>query len=100
MNKFFTFAFALVLCGSAIAAGNPKNGESLYKKCASCHGGNGQGNKSQEAPRIAGQHEWYLVSTVVDMQTGKRSNPKMIPFIKNLTKQEIEDLASYITTLE
>jgi cytochrome c553 len=100
MNKMILFITICSFSTGLLAAGNPKNGEALYKKCASCHGGNGQGNKSQEAPRIAGQHDWYIVSTVTDMQTGKRSNPKMMPFIKNLTKQEIEDLASYITTLE
>ncbi len=96
--KFFLLVMCL-LSFSAMGA-NPKNGEQLYKKCASCHGGNGQGNKSQEAPRIAGQHDWYIVSTVMDMQSGKRPNPKMIPFIKNLSKGEIEDLASYIATLK
>lgn len=84
----------------AFAAPNAKNGEMLYKKCASCHGANGQGNKSQEAPKISGQYDWYIKSSIEKMQSGERKNPKMIPFIKNLSKQEIEDLAAYISALK
>lgn len=97
--KFITL-FVWILTFNVYAAGNAKNGEQLYKKCASCHGANGQGNKSQEAPRIASQYDWYIKSSIEKMQSGERKNPKMIPFIKNLKASEIEDLAAYISSLK
>lgn len=90
----------LLLPVFAVAAGDTANGEKLYKKCAACHGPQGQGNKSQAAPRIAGQHDWYIVSSIETFLSGKRPNPKMLPFIKGLSKKDIEDLAAYVSKMQ
>ena len=80
-------------------SGNSENGMKIYKrKCVACHGKQGEGKKSQKAPRLAGQHDWYLYEQLVATQSGKRKNPKMIPFIKGLSDQDFKDLATYIST--
>ena len=40
--------------------GDVRRGEAKYKVCAACHGENGEGSKIANAPRISGQHSWYL----------------------------------------
>lgn len=98
------FAVVVLLISSqAWATGSIDNGAKLFKKCISCHGSNGMGKKSQNAPMIAGQYDWYIVTQVSAIQSKKRQNKntkKMFPFVKKLSKQDIEDLAAYISAME
>jgi len=78
------------------------NGAKLYKKCIACHGANGMGKKSQKAPMIAGQFEWYVNEQISHIKNGKRANKnskKMIPYVKNLSDSDIADLSLYISQL-
>ena len=75
------------------------SGDALYKKCIVCHGKTGQGKSSQNAPAIGGQHDWYLADQIKNMRDGKRINQIMMPYIKNLSDQDIQDLAAYISKL-
>lgn len=80
-------------------AQNAANGKSLYNRCVACHGQNGEGNKAMNAPRIAGQFDWYIYSSLQQFQKGERKNPDMLPFIKNMKDSDFQDLAAYISTL-
>jgi cytochrome c553 len=75
-------------------------GQKLYKKCIACHGKMGEGKKSQKAPRLAGQYDWYIVSSLKAFKSKVRKNPKMLPFIKRLSPQDFKDLAAYISGLK
>ncbi len=75
------------------------SGASLYKKCMACHGKRGDGKKSQKAPAIGGQYDWYIELQVKNMMSGVRVNKAMNPFIKNLSEQDVKDLAAYISKL-
>jgi cytochrome c oxidase subunit 2 len=48
--------------------GDIARGERLYTTCASCHGVNGEGNWSMNAPRLAGASDWYLVTQLKNFQ--------------------------------
>ncbi|MCP4914708.1 MAG: c-type cytochrome [Oligoflexia bacterium] len=74
-------------------------GEALYKKCIVCHGQRGNGKKSQKAPAIGGQHEWYTELQINNMISGVRVNKVMNPYIKKLSAQDVKDLAVYISKL-
>ncbi len=76
-----------------------KRGANLFNKCMVCHGKAGQGKKSQKAPAIAGQHEWYIESSLVKMQSLERENKVMLPYIKKLSAQDLKDLAHYISKI-
>jgi cytochrome c553 len=93
--------FVLVMFGLQFSAwsADAKKGETLYKACIQCHGEQGLGDKSQEAPRIAGQLDRYIVTSIKMFKSGERKNPKMLPFIKNLSDQDIADLAAYVSSL-
>ena len=93
---------ALVLNVSAFAAGDAAKGAKLYKKCVSCHGKDGMGKKSQKAPMVAGQYDWYVENQIKLIKTGKRKSgnaKKMVAFVKNLSAQDIKDLAAYISAM-
>ena len=81
-------------------AADATNGEQLFQKCIMCHGENGQGKESQNAPRIAGQFDWYIVTALKDFKSGARKNPAMMPYIKDLSESDFEDLAAYISSIE
>jgi cytochrome c oxidase subunit 2 len=52
--------------------GDTQRGESLYATCAACHGPAGQGSKVLNAPRLAGQSDWYLVRQLENYAAGAR----------------------------
>lgn len=79
-----------------------EKGSKLYSKCISCHGKEGLGKKSQKAPLIAGQYDWYLVSQITAIKNEVRATKnaqKMYPHVKNLSDEDIADLAEYISSL-
>lgn len=76
-------------------------GKELYATCIECHGEKGLGNVEKEAPKLAGQYDWYIESSIKAFKTGTdRKNPVMLPFIKNLSDKDIKDLAAYISQLK
>ena len=79
-----------------------KSGHEIYTKkgqCLTCHGRNGEGKSSQQAPKLAGQHDWYLLKQLVNMKSKERSNPKMDVYLKKLTEQDMHDVAAYLSKL-
>jgi cytochrome c oxidase subunit 2 len=87
--------------------GNAVTGKQLYATCAACHGPNGEGNVQMNAPRLAGQSDWYLVRQLKDYKSGIRgSNPKdafgmqMKPMAGMLANDAaINDVVAYIDSL-
>jgi cytochrome c553 len=80
-----------------------KEGEALYQKCISCHGGDGLGRKSQQAPMLAGQDSDYVQKQINDIVSGKRKNSntdRMMPYVKNLSPTDIGKLALYIQSMK
>lgn len=96
--KQITF-FALLLTSLTAFSQDSERGKGLYATCIQCHGEKGEGNVKEEAPRISGQYDWYIVSQLEAFQSGARKNPKMLPFIKALSKKDFSDLAAYISKL-
>lgn len=82
-----------------VSAQDAAKGKELYATCIQCHGDKGDGNPEKKAPRISGQHDWYIVKQVTEIKSGVRKNPEMLPFVTKLSEQDIKDLAAYITTL-
>lgn len=88
--------------------GNPEAGRALYATCAACHGANGEGNESLEAPRIAGVDDWYLAAQLRKYKSRIRGgNPKdaegslMSSMANTLPDEEaIRNVIAYIETLK
>ena len=79
-----------------------QNGHEVYfkkGKCLTCHGRKGEGKSSQQAPKLAAQHDWYIYSSLVSFKSGERVNQKMRPFLRNLSDQDFKDVATYLSQL-
>ena len=92
----------------ATVHGDVAAGKKLYATCAACHGPQGQGNEQLNAPRLAGQQDWYLVRQLQNYKSGIRgSNPKdtygmqMKPMASMLANDvAMNDVVAYIDTLK
>jgi len=90
-----------------VEGGDPKKGETLYTTCANCHGPDGSGNQTVNAPRLRSMSDWYLLSSLEKYKTGARgTNPQnpnsmlMRGMAYQLTdEQSMKDLVAYIMTL-
>lgn len=88
--------------------GDAERGKALFPVCSGCHGVNGEGNASLNAPRLTGQFEWYLVTQLQNFQSGARgagdgdiNGAVMAPMSRLLADdQSIRDVVAYIMTLE
>jgi cytochrome c oxidase subunit 2 len=92
----------------ATVHGDVSAGKKLYATCAACHGPQGQGNEQLNAPRLAGQQDWYLVRQLQNYKSGIRgSQPKdtygmqMKPMASMLASDvAMNDVIAYIDTLK
>ncbi len=57
---------------NAKPAGNATIGAAQYAVCAACHGSQGEGNPVMNAPKIAGQSDWYLKRQIMSYKNGLR----------------------------
>lgn len=93
---------------SAFAQGDPVKGKSLYANCSACHGQNGAGLQATNSPRLAGLHDWYLVSQLTKFRSGLRGahsddifGSQMTVFASALkNEQAVLDVVAYIGTLK
>ncbi|MBH48910.1 MAG: cytochrome C [Halobacteriovorax sp.] len=92
-------SLSLVSAFSSVRAQDMAKGEKLYQTCIQCHGDKGMGLVEKNAPRIAGQFDWYIASSLAAFKSGERKNPDMLPYIKGLSQQDFADLAAYISKL-
>jgi len=62
--------------------------------CTACHGPNGNATIAVN-PILAGQTSRYLYLQLRDFQEGRRSDPQMSPIAKDLSRDEMRELADY-----
>jgi cytochrome c553 len=86
-----------MLYGTSQATGDPAAGKEKSASCAACHGADGN-SVNPEWPKLAGQHEGYLVKQLTYFKDGERVNETMKGMASNLTEQDREDLASYFSS--
>ena len=99
-NNSLFFLIILSLClmlQNVFAEGDPVAGKEKAQVCAACHGVDGN-SSSPVWPKLAGQHEEYIVKQLMDFKAGKRENAQMTPMAINLSEQDINDLATYYSS--
>ncbi len=62
--------------------------------CAACHGPQGK-SADPMYPILAGQTARYLYLYLRDFQEGRRGDPQMSPIAKDLTRDEMHELADF-----
>ena len=81
--------------------GDIARGEAAFVICQGCHRVGALGRVDGSYPRLAGQHATVLIKQLSDVRSGRRNNPKMLPFAdhQSLSVQEIADIAAYLQQL-
>src|SRR5699024_11710096 len=86
----------IVVIAVAQAAGNVEAGKAKSATCAACHGVDGN-SPSGQYPNLAGQGAPYLFKQLQDFKSGARDNDIMKQMVKNLSEQDMKDLAAYFS---
>jgi len=79
----------------AQASGNPQRGLEISAVCQSCHGIDGNLSLQDDYPKLGGQHADYLVHALKAYRSGDRNHAIMSGFARDLTDQDIADLAAW-----
>ena len=87
-------------CGQAIAGGDPVAGQTKFETCKACHGELGAKPATPDYPLLAGQHEDYIKHTLAAYKSKKRINVIMNAMAAALSKQDIADIAAYVSHQE
>lgn len=110
MKKIFALAVvslsAAVVSFNASADNQIEAGKAAAAKfnCASCHGADFHSPIDPAYPKLAGQPKDYLAHAMVAYRRGaghtnSRSNPIMGPVAKQLSDQDITNIAAYLHSL-
>lgn len=93
---------------ATVEGGDAAAGETSYALCAACHGKDGEGNQTMNAPPLRGMSDWYLMTTLQKFKDGVRgSNSKnpnemmMRGMALSLTDEaKVKDVVAHIMTLK
>ncbi len=82
----------------AAPQGDPAAGYQKTQMCSGCHGIEGWRTAFPEVypvPKIAGQHQAYIVKALQEYKNGERSHPSMRAIAASLSDKDMADLAAY-----
>ncbi|MFI4940523.1 MAG: c-type cytochrome [Burkholderiales bacterium] len=109
MNRIFTLMLlvsASAASFNAAAGGNVEAGQAAVAKfgCVACHGKDLSTPIDPSYPRIAGQNRDYIAHALTAYQRGPdgangRGNPIMGGMAKQLSQQDIQNIAAYVSSL-
>ncbi len=107
MRTMLLVCLGLLTSWSAHAA-DVAAGKSAFSLCSTCHAANGGGNQSLNAPRVAGQYDWYLKRQILAFKDGIRGTApgdiygaQMRPMAMTLASDAaVDNVVAYIGTLD
>ena len=107
MRGRFVLAAALLSAASlsARADSSIEAGKAAVARfnCASCHGADFNSPINPAYPKLAGQRRDYLVHALTAYRRGtgtnSRSNPIMGPMARQLSDDDIQNIAAYLSSL-
>jgi cytochrome c553 len=99
MKKIIAATLACTLIGAwGIAqAGDAAAGKAKSAVCAGCHGADGN-SMVPIYPKLAGQHEAYIVAALKEYKSGQRTNATMKAMAAPLSDADIQNLAAYFSS--
>ncbi|UGB38315.1 c-type cytochrome [Frateuria soli] len=82
---------------AAVKPGDVAAGQGKAAACGACHGMDGNSTDAQY-PKLAGQHESYIVRQLTHFKAGQRQNPIMMGMAAPLSEQDMHDLGAYFAS--
>lgn len=99
-NVLSTILTIAVLGSTSLAmAGDAAAGKAKATICGACHGPEGI-SLNDLWPNLRGQKEGYLIKQIKAFRDETRIDPTMLPMVKPLTDEDIENLAAYFSSLK
>ena len=93
-------AYLASIGGDTVAAGGSDSVSfEKARACTACHGNNGVSVNAMW-PTLAGQHEDYLLHSLIDYREGVRSDPVMGAQAALIAEDDVAILAKYFASLE
>ena len=93
--RFSSYAAAVAACLTcAASAQDVEAGRKKAEACVACHGPTGN-SADPNYPILAGQTARYIYLQLKDYKEGRRTEPQMTPFVGNLSREDMLDLAAY-----
>lgn len=92
---------SLLASPAALAEGDAEAGKIKAQTCLGCHGTENYSNiyPTYKVPKIAGQHETYIIAALKAYSSGDRSHPTMSAQASAMSEQDIEDIAAYLASI-
>jgi cytochrome c553 len=93
---------------AATISGDVARGKDFYSMtCGACHGPDGVGNETLNAPSLRGLNDWYVVRQYVNFRDGLRGAHAQDLYGQQMQRmgkvlksdQDIRDVATYLTSL-
>jgi cytochrome c553 len=84
----------LAMVGVPAHAADVEAGKRKAEVCAACHGADGNATV-RGTPSLAGQPVYFTHWQLIKYRDGRRKDPLMSPFAKNLSDVDMADLAAY-----
>lgn len=87
-----------LLASTPAVAGDAAAGKWKAETCLGCHAVESYQNvyPTYNVPKLAGQHEAYLVAALKAYRSGERSHRTMQANAANLSDEDIADIAAYL----
>lgn len=98
MNRIFgwTLSAIVVVATPVASAQDAVAGAKKAEVCVECHGP--KGNSTQgKYPILAGLSSRYIYLQLKDFKEGRRSDPDMTPKAKDMSREDMFDLAAYFS---
>lgn len=92
-----TASLLVLVSVQAAAGGDATAGQAKSAICAACHGMDGN-SVVPNWPKLAGQHEKYLVRQASLIKSGARQVPEMLGIVAGLSDQDIEDISAFFAS--
>ena len=105
-GRGFFLAIALALGLTPILASADEaaieRGRALAETCLGCHGVPSYTNvyPSYRVPKLGGQHAEYIVAALKAYQSGERAHSTMQAHSVRLSEGQIQDIATYFSSLK
>lgn len=98
-RHLIVFVSMVCLIPACAQAADPANGRKLARQCQTCHGLDGIA-KIPIAPHLAGESQIYLERQLKAFRSGERQHEMMTVVAKDLTDQQISDLAAWYASIK
>ncbi len=93
---------SFAISSASALEGDAKAGKEAAAICAACHQADGGGMNiagGESWPALAGLNADYMYKQLLDVKSGTRKSPTMMPFVNMFNDQQMKDVSVYYSQL-